>query len=681
MNYFGLVRVTVCSPEVTIGNPLANLSAIYKQLDACEYSNVVVFPELSITGYTCADLFKQQTLLDASNRALFELRDFLSDDDRLVFVGAPIRVSGELFNCAVAIQNGRVIGVVPKQHIPNYSEFYEKRWFKAAGIDPLPKEVLCGDQMVPFGIDLLFCAGDHSELVIFAEICEDLFMPIPPSSIACLHGATLLVNLSASPETVAKSEYRMELVKNQSGRCVAAYAYASAGPSESTTDLVFSGHCIIAENDTILAESTHIGDGKLDFVARMVTADVDIAKCATARQSQDTFGDCRRYVDRTYRAVVFFGAFQVVHPLLRHIPSTPFVPTNPATLSARCAAVFDIQVGALYRRLKHLNFPPLSLGVSGGLDSTHALIVTHQMLLKAGMSPEKLVCKTMPGFGTTNQTKNIACRLMEETGVISQTIDIREMCLLAFQQLNHSPFGINLESLHTAEDTGNILRTNDEIVDELTKRLQNLPLDNRSDLVFENVQARIRTFLLMSDGFVIGTGDMSELALGWATYCGDHMSMYGLNAGVPKTLIKFLVSYVAEHHYGGALKRALLDCTGLTVSPELLPTNEKGEILQSTESIVGPYELNDFFLFNMIRQGFSPKKVLYLACQSDLGLRYSEQQIKKALKNFIRRFFSQQFKRSCLPDGPKVGTLSLSPRGDWRCPSDASAEAWLNTIE
>jgi NAD+ synthase (glutamine-hydrolysing) len=513
-------------------------------------------------------------------------------------------------------------------------------------------------------------------------------MPIPPSSFLALAGATLLVNLSASNETVAKCEYRSELIRNQSGRCLAAYAYASAGPTESTTDLVFSGHCIIVENGNDLAESSHIGDGyfsKQDKTVRIepvrtAIADIDFQKLAYERQVQTSFADQRHLLTRQYRTIDWLGdsgagAEGVFN--MRRVNGFPFVPTDPAKLEERCAAIFDIQCAGLVKRLQSAGIKEVTIGVSGGLDSTLALLVAHKAFTILGLPTENIKAFTMPGFGTTAKTINIAKTLMENLGVTAKEIDIAPVCTQMFMDMGHKPFGIDITDIVSEAGL-------EDGIGYFIEKIKELPPEKRHDLIFENTQARVRTNYLMNQGFVIGTGDLSEAALGWCTYNGDHMSMYNVNCSIPKTLVRFLVKYVAEHQYEGAVRDVLLECVGMTISPELLPPDKDGKIAQSTEDSIGPYALHDFFLWNFIRCGYSPEKILFLAADTDFtdpvtGAKndFDLQKIKATLDIFIKRFFSNQFKRDCVPGGPKVGSVSLSPRGDWRMPADASSHIWM----
>ena len=665
MNRFGFVRITSASTKTTVANPEANADEILGILERVSDSDVVVFPELGVTGYTCADLFGQAVLLEAGVRATLRISEATWGRKQLVVVGLPVAVGNSLYNCGVVVSDGRILGIVPKQFIPNYKEFYESRWFSSAG-GKEPKEIDFGGQVVPFGTDLLFCA-EGTALVVGVEICEDLWMPIPPSSVQAIAGANVLLNLSASNETIGKNRYRTDLVVGQSGRCIAAYAYSSAGPSESTTDLVFGGHCLIAENGKLLAASPRVGDGgPIRRDSYFITQDVDVEKLQSDRRSTTSFDDCLKYLS-TYRTVPFPLAREMLG-LQRRVVGTPFVPAEGAELHARCAEIFGIQCAGLAKRIEQL--PPdrsLNIGISGGLDSTLSLLVTVKTCDMLGIGRRMVHGLTMPGFGTTSRTRTNALALMDHLGITSATIDIDELALKTFQEMNHAPFGIDCRKLD---------------VEGLKAALARVPKESRHDLTFENVQARLRTFLLMSRGFVVGTGDLSELALGWCTYNGDHMSMYNPNCSIPKTLVKFLVRYVALNEFeDGPVRATLLSIVATTISPELLPPAQGGEIEQSTEEALGPYELHDFILYNAIRCGYSPAKILFLSEFAEFTQPYPREQVSRTLRTFYRRFFSQQFKRSCVPDGPKVGSVSLSPRGDWRMPSDADASTWLRSGE
>lgn len=665
MNQFGFVRVAVCSPRVTVANTTRNCDTILRMLQDVSDAEIVVFPELCITGYTCGDLFRHERLLKEAESAVARIA-LNSNPGQLIFVGAPVPVGNELFNCAIAIQGNRVQGIVPKTNIPNYAEFYESRWFRSAGGDEAGLISYAGHQ-VPFGVDLLFRSGS---LVVFAEICEDLWMPIPPSSYATISGANLVVNLSASNETVGKNEYRTELIKNQSSRCLSAYAYASAGPGESTSDLVFGGHCLICENGQILAESKRVGmpEDPVAVEGWHATADIDIERLQTERRMMTSFGDASRMISRNYRTFDVLTQNRDQKGLKRQVIGRPFVPRDPARLHHRCAEIFGIQCAGLYKRLEQMRFGDVYIGVSGGLDSTLALMVAVKTYQKAGVDLNKIHGLTMPGFGTTDRTRSNAIALMSALGISQESIDIREICFTTFQALNSRVF----DRIDTRSVT----------LPQFIEALGQIPREHKIDLNFENVQARERTKLLMSRGFVLGTGDLSELALGWCTYNADHMSMYNVNASVPKTLVKFLVEYVAEScDRNSLLYEILIDIAGTTISPELLPPSSTGEIEQSTEDFLGPYELHDFYLSNFVRYGFSPEKILYLSEFADFQKSYSMEVRRSTLEMFIRRFFTQQFKRNCVPDSPKVGSVSLSPRGDWRMPSDSDSYIWLEDLK
>jgi NAD+ synthase (glutamine-hydrolysing) len=648
-----------------VADPEANADAILELLGQVADSDIVLFPELCVTAYTCADLFGQTTLLEAGRFAAARIAAATQGRAQMVVIGLPLAVGNSLYNTAVVIGDGRIIGIVPKQFIPNYKEFYERRWFHAAdGREPPTTDF--GNAQVPFGIDLLF-RSDIGGVVVGVEICEDLWMPLPPSSVQAIAGANILLNLSASNETIGKSRYRTDLVVGQSGRCIAAYAYASAGPSESTTDLVFGGHCLIAENGQLLKESSRVGDGSpIERGAAWITADVDVEKIQTDRRATSSFDDCVKPA-MALRAIPF-ALRPTMSGLARTVVGTPFVPRAAAELDRRCAEIFGIQCAGLAKRIEQLPARSrLNIGISGGLDSTLALLVAVKTCDLLGSPRSRIDGLTMPGYGTTERTRRNALDLMAHLGVSSETIDITPLALDAFKAIGHAPFGIDCRAMD---------------VPAFKAALAQVPRERRHDLVFENVQARLRTFLLMSRGFVIGTGDLSELALGWCTYNGDHMSMYNPNCSIPKTLVKFLVEYVAEHEFpAGPVRDTLLSIVATTISPELLPAAASGEIEQSTEETIGPYELHDFFLFNMVRCGFSPEKILFLADHATFSRPYRRDLIERTLETFYRRFFSQQFKRSCVPDGPKVGTVSLSPRGDWRMPSDAVPDAWLRWVE
>lgn len=661
---FGFVRVATASPAVRVADCGFNAQRILAMMERAQQQDVavLVFPELCLTGYTCADLFHQQRLQQAALSALAGLiehtaRRFLG----LAVVGLPLAAEGQLFNCAAVMYQGALLGIVPKSFLPTYREFYERRWFAPASAAPSAEIVVFG-RPVPFGTDLLFAADGWEQLVLGVEICEDLWVPQPPSSRQAVDGATVLVNLSGSTEGTSKAAYRRQLVSGQAARCIAAYVYSACGGGESSTDLVFGGHCLIAENGTLLAES-----GPFAGDEAVCMADIDLERLHADRLRMGSFHD-----SRSARLPILRRALFACDPrpaparLVRPVAAHPFVPSGQDDLRERCEEIFRIQVAGLGSRLRHLNTPPVAIGVSGGLDSTLALLVACRTADWLGMPRRHIRAFTMPGYGTTQRTKKNATDLMRQLGVLSCQIDIRQLCLDAMRALGHKPFGIGLDGLS---------------VETLSQQLRQLPPEARHDLVFENVQARMRTSLLMNSAFVIGTGDLSELALGWATYNADHMSMYNPNVGIPKTLVRFLVAWAAEHEFSGSVRTTLRAVLETPISPELLPPNPAGDMVQETEDIVGPYELHDFFLFHFLRYGAAPSKILYLAGQARFSRPYSPQDIRHWLKVFLRRFFASQYKRSCLPDGPKVGSVSLSPRGDWRMPSDAHVAQWLADLE
>ncbi len=626
--------------------------------------NLIVFPECGLTGYTCNDLFHHQTLLKAAEDALERVVERGAKIFRgIAVVGFPLGVEGQVYNCAAVIHDGKILGIVPKTYLPNYKEFYDARYFTPADSAVFTEVTLAGED-IPFGTNLLFECSNLRGFTLGVEICEDLWMPVPPSSLAAVMGATVFANLSASNELIGKAAYRQQLVTSQSGRCVAAYMYAGSGVGESSTDIVFGGHCLIAENGALLSESERFRRG-----GHLLVTDIDLDRLIHDRLQANSFHDTNRLSDLRfgkYRNLNFDLEVSAREPhLLRTVEADPFVPNNPTTRDDRCREIFQTQVAALGRRLSHVDVPPLAIGVSGGLDSTLALLVACKTLDDLGVPRERLHALTMPGFGTTEQTKGNAHALMRHLGVTARECEIRTMCFEQMKALGHAPFGIKLEH---------------ETVDSLAGKLRHLPLENRVDLVFENVQARVRTSMLMNTGFVIGTGDLSELALGWCTYNADHMSMYNPNVSIPKTLVKFLVKWAAEHEFEGEARHTLLDIVATEISPELLPTDAVGKIMQTTEASIGPYELVDFFLYHFLRFAAPPEKILYLARHATFSKTYKREELQKWLRLFLKRFFANQFKRSCLPDGPKVGSVSLSPRGDWRMPSDAAARVWLDDV-
>jgi NAD+ synthase (glutamine-hydrolysing) len=663
MSRHGFARVAAAVPHLRVADTRYNAARTIDLLHraAGEAVDVVVFPEVGLTGYTCNDLFYQRTLQDGAVDALQGVAHASARlFSGLAVVGVPLVVDDQVYNCAAVIHHGQVLGVIPKSYLPTYKEFYDARFFAPASTAYSTTVRLFGRD-VPFGTDLLFRCGNVTDLVVGVEICEDLWGPVPPSSLQALHGATVLLNLSASNETIAKANYRRSLVGQQSARCIAGYAYAGAGPGESTTDLVFGGHCLIAENGVMLAESERFRrEDQVTF------ADVDLDRLRVNRALTTSFNDAilTPGLKRDYRRIDWTAVERPAEmTLARAVDAHPFVPSEAGQLRERCEEIFHIQVIGLARRLEQIGTPPVAIGISGGLDSTLALLVLCKTLDRLKASREKIRALTMPGFGTTPETLANAKALMQSLAVPFRQIDIRPICVDEMRALGHAPFGIPLQGLD---------------VESLTAKLHAVPADRRADLTFENVQARARTSLLMNTGFVVGTGDLSELALGWCTYNADHMSMYNPNISVPKTLVKFLVKWAAENEFDGDARRTLLAIMATEISPELLPAwTDK---LQSTESAIGPYELHDFFLYHFLRFGATPEKILYLASCAKFDRAYTGDEIRGWLRVFLKRFFANQFKRSCLPDGPKVGSVSLSPRGDWRMPSDAQVELWLEGV-
>ncbi|MDE7252108.1 MAG: NAD(+) synthase [Acetatifactor sp.] len=631
----GFVKVAAVTPKIKVADPAYNAQAVCEKLKfACEKgAKIIVFPELCLTGYTCNDLFLQELLLEEAKKALFTVASCTRGQDALVFVGLPLEQDGRLYNVAAAIQNGEILGLIPKTNIPAYAEFYEGRHFAEGNAQVVSCQL--GEKEVPFGTSLLFRCMNLKGLIVGCEICEDLWVANPPSTNHALMGATVIVNLSASNETVGKDEYRELLVKSASARLLSGYIYTSAGEGESTQDLVFGGHNLIAENGTILSQAKK-------FVGECVFGDLDVHRINMERRRMGTFG---KKPELSY-VVVPFELNHCETILERTFGCAPFVPSDEEKRSRRCEEILSIQSYGLKKRYEHTGLKKAVLGISGGLDSTLALLVTVRTFDMLGLDRKGIIAVTMPCFGTTDRTYDNACRLSGILGVTLEEIDIREAVEVHFRDIKQST-------------------------------------DNH-DVTYENGQARERTQILMDianreNGLVIGTGDMSELALGWATYNGDHMSMYGVNAGVPKTLVRHLVQYYADNCGNAELTQVLADVLDTPVSPELLPPVE-GHIAQKTEDLVGPYELHDFFLYYMLRCGFEPSKVYRVAKLAFKGI-YEDEVILGWLKTFYRRFFSQQFKRSCLPDGPKVGSVALSPRGDLRMPSDACATAWMAQLE
>ena len=631
----GFIKVAAATPDIRVADVDYNKWQIIKQMDEAAEAGakIIVFPELCTTGYTCSDLFLQDILLNSAKKALVEIAEHTKNLDALVFVGVPIAVGGELYNVAAALNHGNILGFTTKSFLPNYGEFYEMRQFR-----PGPKKaekILFGGKEIPFGPQLLFVENQMANLIVSAEICEDVWSPVPPSIEAAREGATVIVNCSASDETIGKASYREALISGQSARLISGYIYANAGEGESTTDLVFGGHNLIAENGTILAEAKRFSNG-------IIYTEFDVQKIANERRKNTTFTETQEHV----LPRIPFGLEQTETILTRTFPSRPFVPRDDQERAKRCEEILTIQAMGLKKRLAHTHAKSAVVGISGGLDSTLALLVTAKAFDALGLERSGITAVTMPCFGTTDRTYQNACKMSLKVGATLREVRIGDAVMQHFKDIGHDP--------------------------------------QDHSVTYENSQARERTQVLMdianqTGGLVIGTGDMSELALGWATYNGDHMSMYGVNASVPKTLVRHLVHYYADTCEDSSLKEVLYDVLDTPVSPELLPPKD-GEIAQKTEDLVGPYELHDFFLYYFLRMGYEPGKIYRIAKLSFAG-EYDDETIYKWLRTFCWRFFSQQFKRSCLPDGPKVGTVALSPRGDWRMPSDACVALWIQNLE
>ena len=631
----GFVKVAAATPDIRVADVEFNTQNIINTMEEAQKNGakILVFPELCVTGYTCSDLFDHSVLLKASRKALLEIAENTNDKDMLVFVGAPLEVNGKLYNVAAAMNQGEIIGFTTKTFLPNYGEFYEMRQFTPG--PQTVREITFEGKKIPLGPQILFQAEGMEELVVAAEICEDVWSPLPPSIQAALEGATVIVNCSASDETIGKDTYRRALISGQSARLISGYIYANAGEGESTTDLVFGGHNIIAENGTVLKESSR-------YVNEIIYSELDLQRITGERRKNTTF----QPLDEETLVRVPFTVEETKTFLTRTFPKKPFVPSDEQTRAQRCEEILTIQAMGLKKRLAHTNARTAVVGISGGLDSTLALLVTARAFDMLGRDKKDIIAVTMPCFGTTDRTYQNACEMSKKVGATLIEVPIADAVNVHFRDIGHDP-----------ED---------------------------HSVTYENCQARERTQVLMDIanktwGMVIGTGDLSELALGWATYNGDHMSMYGVNASVPKTLVRHLVKYAADDTKDEALKNVLYDVLDTPVSPELLPPKD-GDIAQKTEDLVGPYELHDFFLYFMLRFGYEPSKIFRIACMTFDG-EYDKETIFKWLETFCRRFFSQQFKRSCLPDGPKVGTVALSPRGDWRMPSDACVAVWMKDLE
>ena len=634
----GFVRVGAVVPKLKVADTEFNCNEIIKQIEVASNNKIqiVVFPELCVTGYTCQDLFEQDTLLEEAEKALNKILDYTNNLDIICIIGMPIKAENQLFNTAVVIQKGKILGIVPKTFIPNYGEFYEKRWF-ASSKNANKKEIEILDQKVPFGIDLLFKDKENNEICFGIEICEDIWAVEPPSNKLALLGANIIFNLSASNEVIGKKEYRRDLVKMQSAKTISGYVYCSSGVNESTSDVVFSGESMIFENGSCLTNNQ-----RFDFKSNMIFTEIDTKRLANDRRKNISFmGDS---VDLEYREIKI-NIPDNIEDLTREYSKTPFVPEDKKKISEICEEILNIQSYGLAKRLLHTNINKTIIGISGGLDSTLAFLVIIKAYEILNLPKENIIAITMPGFGTTSRTHNNSMKLINEYGATFREINITKSSLQHFEDIGHDK--------------------------------------NIKDVTYENAQARERTKILMDiankeNGLVVGTGDLSELALGWCTYNGDHMSMYAVNASIPKTLVKYIIKWVADNSKEEC-KNIINDILDTPISPELLPPDENGNIEQNTEEQVGPYILHDFFLYHFLGYGAEPKKIYILACKTFKN-DFKKEEIKHWLQVFIKRFFTQQFKRNCMPDGPKVGTVSLSPRGDLRMPSDASYNIWLNNF-
>ena len=637
---YGFVKVASAIPAVKVADCKFNAQQIDTQIAIADGKGVqiIVFPELCITGYSCADLFGQTLLLEEAEIALMQIMNNTRQMDIISIVGMPIAVNSILLNCAVAFQKGKILGVVPKTYLPNHKESAEQRWFSPASVITDSNIRLCG-QLVPFGKNLLF---DTPETCFGIELADDLWAPVPPSSSLALRGAEIIFNPSADVESIGKHAYLHSLLAQQSARCLSGYVLSSCGFGESTTDVVFGGNGLIYENGTLLASSE-----RFSLKDQLIISEIDVERLRNDRRANTLFS--ANLKDFNEETMIHVGSELVNQRdliLTRSIDPHPFVPKGD-TLNQRCEEICEMQVMGLAKRLVHTNSKTVVVGISGGLDSTLALLICVRTFDKLNLSRKGIIGITMPGFGTTDRTYNNALNLMSSLGVTMQEISIKDACIQHFKDINH----------------------------DMTKH----------DVTYENSQARERTQILMDyankvNALVIGTGDLSELALGWATYNGDHMSMYGVNGSIPKTLVKYLVSWIAMNGVDYESRNTLLDIVDTPISPELIPADEQGNIKQKTEDLVGPYELHDFFIYHFLRFGFRPSKIFVLAANAFRN-EYNEETIKKWLTTFCRRFFQQQFKRSCLPDGPKVGSVGLSPRGDWKMPSDACATLWLKECE
>ena len=639
MKEYGFIRIGTITPKLKVADVEFNTNELIKEIKNATTNKVsiVLTPELSLTGYTCADLFQQNILLEECINNLNKLLEETKNLDIISIIGMPIKHENKLYNTAVVIKEGKILGLIPKSYIPNYKEFYEQRWF-ASGFELQKNEITLCNQTVPISTNLLFKDSENEDICFGIEICEDLWSPYPPSTNHALNGATIIFNPSASNEIVGKYDYRKNLIKNQSAKTISAYCYASSGINESTTDLVFSGHCLIAENGTILKENK-----RFTIESNSIYTDIDVQKLMNYRLQNTSY--MANTPKENYQEIKITCPDHIT-TLERNYSEYPFVSTNPITKSQRCEEIIAIQASGLIKRLIHTNIEKTVIGISGGLDSTLAFLVILEAYQRLGITPKNIIGVTMPGFGTTNKTYENACKLVKESGATLKEIPIKDACLVHFKDIE-------------------------------------LPETDRS-ITYENSQARERTQILMDiankeNALVIGTGDLSELALGWCTYNGDHMSMYAVNTSIPKTLVRSLVEW-KKTTLPKNIETVLESILDTPISPELLPPDEYGKITQITEDKIGPYVLHDFFLYHFFRYGATPEKIFFLA-KHTFKNKFSDEEIKKWLIVFLKRFFTQQFKRSCLPDGPKVGTVSLSPRGDLRMPSDASANIWLKKIK
>ncbi len=642
-NYnFGFIRVAAATPPLRVGDIDHNLEKILafaRQADN-EHTSIIVFPEMSVTAYTMGDLYFDRTLLDKARDGLEKIRTRSRNISAVVIVGLPLEVGGKLFNTAAIVFKGKIYGIVPKTYIPGYKEFYEERHF-ASGRDLLSKEIILAGERIAIGTDLLFRISDAPEAMLGVEICEDLWVPLPPSSFQVLAGANIIANLSASNDWVAKADYRRTLISQQSARGISAYVYSSAGVHESTADLVFGGHCVVAENGSILEESK-----RFERSGELIIADIDIEHLLADRERMTSFGESiHESLKRAFRIIDIPYSLKQARSTLRRIDPHPFVPKNPEERDLRAKEIFSIQVSGLAKRMEYAGIKDVVIGISGGLDSTLALLVSAKTTALLGYSLKNIHAYTMPGFGTSRRTKSNAVLLAEAMGVSIETIDIARGTSAHFKDIKQNP--------------------------------------KKQDVTFQNAQARYRTMTLMNKAnqlkaLMVGTGDLSELALGWNTFSGDHISHYNVNASIPKTLVKYLVRWVADTQVDAKTRKVLKDILETPISPELVK-NHRELITQKTEELIGPYELHDFFLYHFLRWGSRPRKILFLAEHAFSGL-YSNREIKKWLRVFLERFFANQWKRSVMPDGPKVGSVALSPRGDWRMPSDAEVKMWLDDL-